>query len=101
MSYSSRWLLLVSVVLQISNLEAILYSGHFFYTPRIIDNKCQETTTVKTNYYGLFYNVLHIQLGMDIRNVLSTLLHLLNNVFGCFTSAKRHFQTLATRETYH
>ena len=30
MSYISRWLLLVSVVLQISNLKAILYSGHFF-----------------------------------------------------------------------
>ena len=32
MSYISRWLLLVSVILQISNLEAILYSGHFLYT---------------------------------------------------------------------
>ena len=31
----SRWLLLVSVILQISNLEVILYSGHFFYTPCI------------------------------------------------------------------
>ena len=31
MSYISRWLLLVSVTLQISNLEAILYSGHFFW----------------------------------------------------------------------
>ena len=36
MSYISRWLLLVSVILQISNLEAILYSGHFFYTPCIV-----------------------------------------------------------------
>ena len=35
MSYISRWLLLVSVILQISNLEAILYSGHFFDTPCI------------------------------------------------------------------
>ena len=31
MPYISRWLLLVSVILQISNLEAILYSGHFFF----------------------------------------------------------------------
>ena len=29
-SYISCWLLLVSVILQINNLEAILYSGHFF-----------------------------------------------------------------------
>ena len=35
MSYISRWVLLVSVILQISNLEAILYSGHFFDTPCI------------------------------------------------------------------
>ena len=38
MSYISRWLLLVSVILQISNLEAILYSFFvdiFFYTPCI------------------------------------------------------------------
>ena len=33
MSYISRWLLLVSVTWQISNLEAILYSGHFFIHP--------------------------------------------------------------------
>ena len=33
MPYISRWLLLVSVILQISNLEAILYSGHFFIHP--------------------------------------------------------------------
>ena len=33
MSYISSWLLLVSVILQISNLEAILYSRHFFDTP--------------------------------------------------------------------
>ena len=32
MSYISHWLLLVSVILQISYLEAILYSGHFFDT---------------------------------------------------------------------
>ena len=39
MSYISRWLLLVPVILQISshNLEAILYSGHFFYTPCILN----------------------------------------------------------------
>ena len=35
MSYISRWLLLVSVILQISNSEAILYSGHLFDTPCI------------------------------------------------------------------
>ena len=35
MSYNNRWLLLVSVVLQISNLEAILHLGHFFDTPFI------------------------------------------------------------------
>ena len=33
MSYISRWLLLVSVILQISNLEAILYSEYFFIHP--------------------------------------------------------------------
>ena len=33
MSYISRWLPLVSVILQKSNLEAILYSGHFFIHP--------------------------------------------------------------------
>ena len=32
-SHISRWLLLVSVILQISNLEAILYLGHFFIHP--------------------------------------------------------------------
>ena len=33
MSYISCWLLLEYVILQISNLEAILYSGHFFIHP--------------------------------------------------------------------
>ena len=33
----SRWLLLVSVILQISNLKAILHSGHLFYAPCIIN----------------------------------------------------------------
>ena len=32
-SYISRWLLLVSVILQISNFETILYLGHFFVHP--------------------------------------------------------------------
>ena len=36
MPYISRWLLLVSVILQISNLEAILYSGHFFIHPVVM-----------------------------------------------------------------
>ena len=46
MSYISRWLLLVSVILQISNLEAILYSGHFFlytlYYAMFTITKCEN-----------------------------------------------------------
>ena len=38
MFYISRWLLLVSVILQISNFETILYLGHFFDTPCRVNN---------------------------------------------------------------
>ena len=39
MSYISFSLLLICVILQISNLEAILQLGHFFYTPcRVANN---------------------------------------------------------------
>ena len=44
MSYISRWLLLVSVILQISNLDAILYSEHFFIHP--VDGKVPVSVTV-------------------------------------------------------
>ena len=55
MSHISRWLLLVSVILQISNLETILHSGLFFlYTLYIAD--CQLIQT-KMFYTYLTYTI--------------------------------------------
>ena len=44
MSCVGRWLLLESVILQISNLEAILYSGHFFIHPVDINQSSMKRT---------------------------------------------------------
>ena len=52
MSYISRWSLLVSVILQISNLEAILYSGHFF-----IHAPCIRLS----RWAGLFILYIHLR----------------------------------------
>ena len=78
MSYISRWLLLVSVISQLSNLEAILYWGHFFDTPCIIVNLHRSTRTseqpcqlndkvvlicIQTSLYINFYIIMRAHFG--------------------------------------
>ena len=70
MPYISRWLLLVSVILQISNLEAILYSGNFFIHPEV--KKKDATEKFCVDYRKLTgvtrrdsYPIPHVQDTLD------------------------------------
>ena len=69
MSYISRWLLLVSVILQIPNLEAILYSGNFFwYTLYPKDVKAKtvifSTTKSSSQYFFFLASVVNFRLSL-------------------------------------
>ena len=72
MSYISRWLLLVSVILQISNLEAILYSGHFFLYTLHVKPDGQAHTVTHTPLPRLvriiaYYNTHHLAFTPGIK----------------------------------